>query len=63
MEVRKTEISDGSLTKIEFIQAGEEDFKDSIRNWLRENQPGMTYEEFFTRLIEFRLGYCSINMA
>lgn len=63
MEVRKVEQPDGTLMTLEFISAGGEDFKESIKTWMQTNYPEMSFMEFFDRLEEFRLGMCRINMA
>lgn len=63
MEVRKIEDADGTLNKIEFVNLGGEDPKADIKAWIQANYPAMTYEEFFDRLEEFRMGICRINMA
>lgn len=63
MEVRKIEQPPGTLTKIEFVNVGDEDFKGAVAQWIRDNYPSMSFQEFFTRLEEFRLGVCRIDMT
>lgn len=63
MEVnKKSDAATGDLISIELIIKGDEDYKNAVKLYVR-NELGMGYEEFFNRLMEFRQsGYCSISM-
>lgn len=62
MEIRKIENPEGTLARIEFVNTGDDSFKNSIKAWLHDNYPTMSFQEFFERLQEFHSNMCSINM-
>lgn len=62
MQVSKRENAEGELLEIEFVSTIDEDFKGEIKKWMRSNMPQMSYEQIFSKLIEFRNMLCRINM-
>lgn len=53
----------GALTGLEFINTGDENFKESIRAYVTEHFPDITMQEFFERLREFSGSRCCLDMT
>jgi len=62
MQVEKIENPAGTLTRIDFIRTGDDDFKSEIMAWMQVHYPEINYQKFFARLIEFQHGKCVISM-
>lgn len=65
MRLEKNESSNNELLTLSFLQDEENpvDFKLAIKNYMTDNYPSMSWQDFFSRLIEFRPGKCTLNMT
>jgi len=63
MEVKKIENPPDTLSALEFVRIGDEDFKKQIKDYMEENYPNVPIEEVFMRLVSFGHGACRVDMT